>query len=184
MSTNPYAPPAAPVADIPQPAAPTVQAIYFPISILKLAVLTTCTLGLYELYWFYMNWRLIRDREGFKCNPALRSIFSVFFVYSLFARIRAGGEKLGAGAALLAGPLATGWIITTIAARLPPPYWLVTLINPVFLLPVQAYVNRVNEAAAPGHEPNARFSGWNWAAVVIGTLFLMLAIIGSFAPEP
>jgi hypothetical protein len=30
--------------------------MYFPVSRLKLAVMSTCTLGIYELYWFYKNW--------------------------------------------------------------------------------------------------------------------------------
>jgi hypothetical protein len=184
MSTNPYAPPTAPVADIPESVAPAIQPIFFPVSPAKLAVLTTCTLGLYQIYWFYKHWQCIKEGQRFDCNPALRSIFSVIFCYPLFHKMRASGVKLGADSSLLAGPLATGWIVTTLTSRLPDPYWLITFISVAFLLPVQAYANRVNQAMTPGHDPNTRFSGWNWAAVAVGGVFLSLIVIGLFMPEP
>jgi hypothetical protein len=39
------------------------QAPYFAVSLLKLTVMSVCTFGIYELYWFYKNWRLIMERE-------------------------------------------------------------------------------------------------------------------------
>jgi hypothetical protein len=182
MSTNPYAPPSATVADIPDTAS-TVEPIFFPVSVLKLGVLSTCTLGLYQVYWFYQHWRRLKEREGYQCNPALRAIFSVFYCYPLFGRIRESGGKLGVAGSLVAGPLATAWILTSLTHRLPEPYWLVTYLSVLFLLPAQAYANRVNEAVTPGHDPNARFSAWNWIAVVIGGGFFVLILIGSFMPE-
>jgi uncharacterized membrane protein YozB (DUF420 family) len=53
----------------------------------------------------------------------------------------------------------------------------------VFLLPVQAAANRVNAAALPDHERNARFSLANWLVVALGGIVVILAVIGSFMPD-
>ena len=37
--------------------------LYFPVSNTKLVLLSVCTLGLYEFYWFYKNWALVKERE-------------------------------------------------------------------------------------------------------------------------
>lgn len=186
MTTNPYAPPAAPVDNVSSAAGLVANATpFFAVSLLKLGVLSICTLGLYELYWFYRNWQLIRSREQTNITPLLRAFFAVLFCYPCFGRIGQQGVSLGITPPLAAGVLATAWIITSITWKLPDPYWLISLLAVVFLLPVQAYVNRINEASAPGHDPNARFSAWNWLTVGVGGCLLVLAILGTFmAAQP
>jgi hypothetical protein len=53
--------------------------IYFPVSITKLVVMSLFTCGLYQILWFYKNWRLIKNREHSDIMPVWRSIFPVFF---------------------------------------------------------------------------------------------------------
>lgn len=184
MNTNPYAPPTAVVVDIPDTSVAAQSATpFFAVSVWKLGVLSLCTLGVYPIYWFYKNWQLIRDREQSSIIPFWRALFGVLFCYSCFRHIRDHGTASGVTPPLLAGPLAIGWIITTITWKLPDPYWLISLLAVVFVLPVQAYVNRVNEVHVPSHDPNAQFSALNWVAVVAGGFLLGLAIVGTFIPE-
>jgi hypothetical protein len=182
MNQNPYAPPSANVADI-SPAQATAPP-FFAVSALKLVVLSLCTLGLYELYWFYRNWKLIKVRQEPGILPFWRAFFGVLFCYSCFVRIRDAGADRGITPALPAGPLAAGWIITTLVWKLPDPYSLFTFLSVAFLLPVQAHASRVNDAAAPVHDSNSRFSGWNWATVAVGGMLLALVVIGEFLPAP
>jgi hypothetical protein len=181
MIDNPYAPPQAELVDA-RPAAPVPP--FFAVSLLKLAVLSVCTLSLYELYWFYRNWQLVRARQEPEIMPFWRAFFAVIFCYSCFAKIRDGGVERDIAQAPTAGLLATGWILVTLTWRLPDPYWLVTNFAVLFMLPIQAYANRINAAEAPGHEPNSRFSVWNWLGVVVGGLLLLLVVLGTFLPEP
>lgn len=155
---------------------------YFAVSLPKLAILSVCSLGLYELYWFYRNWRLIRDREKTAIYPFMRAFFAVLFCYSCFAKIRDHGQRLHIAPPLAAGGWAACWIIATISWKLPDPYWLASMLAVGFLLPVQAYVNRINRASAPMHDPNNRFSAGNWLLIVVGGAMLTLAIIGTFMP--
>jgi hypothetical protein len=183
MSANPYAPPVARVDDIAAPEQSGTP-LFFAVSLTKFVVLSICTLGLYELYWFYRNWRLIKVREGVSMVPALRAFFAVFFCYALFARVRDRAAQREIGPTLAAGPLAAGWIITTVAARLPDPYWLIAFVAFVFLIPVQARVNRLNAEVAPGHDRNARFDVWDWLVVAPGALLFLAMLVGVFVPEP
>ena len=50
----------------------------------KFIVLFAATIGIYQVYWFYENWRLYRDNSDEKIWPVARAIFSIFFVHSLF----------------------------------------------------------------------------------------------------
>ena len=183
MSHNPYAPPTAHVDDVPQQLAAD-EPLFFAVSLTKLVVMTLCSFGLYGLYWFYRNWRLIKRRAEPGILPFWRTFFAVFYCYACFARIRDAGRQRHIEPPLSAGPLAAGWIVASLAAKLPDPYWLVTLFSFLFMLPVQAFANRVNTVAVPNHDRNARFSAWNWVAVALGTVFIILVIIGTFFPEP
>ncbi len=183
MSSNPYAPPTAEVdASIPDRAT---LPPFFAVSTLKLAVMSLCTLGLYEVYWFYMNWRAVKRRDRSDIWPVPRAIFGFFFCFAMFDRMRRDGAAHAVGGAPAMGPLTALWIIVSLCWKLPDPYWLVSMLAFVALLPVQDFVNRVNAQAAPGHDANRRFSALNWVGIVLGGAFLVLAIIGTLAgPVP
>jgi len=182
ISVNPYAPPVAAVEDISSERKRSEDTPFFAVSVIKLLVMSICTFGFYELYWFYQNWRRIKMREQRNILPVARALFTVIFCYPCFTRIRDYEAPSNKGAALAAGPLAIGWILTTMMANLRHPYGLISLLAPLFLLPVQAHVNRINALVAPD-QPNERFTGWNWVAVVVGGLFFALMVVAAFLPD-
>jgi hypothetical protein len=159
--------------DLPSP-------MYFPVSPVKLMVMSICTLSLYVFYWIYKNWRLIKLRERSNISPAGRTIFSVYYCYPLFSRIRNTASGNNINVALPAGPLAAGWIITALLVVLPDPYWLITYLATIFLLPVQFAANQVNEIVTPDHKRNEDFSAANIATIIIGGLFFVTGAIGTF----
>ena len=155
---------------------------FFPVSITKLVVMSVCTFGFYEVYWFYRNWRLARER-GAHVRPALRALFAIFFCHSLFRIVRdRAGDTAARDDELRAGPLAIGWIVVSLLGGLPDPYWLVSFCAVVFVVPVQMSANRYNRVRAPRHDPNDRFGTANWIAIVGGGLLLTLVVIGMFTP--
>jgi hypothetical protein len=186
---NPYAPPVASVDYV--ATGPTVSDVstappFFAVSVFKYVVMTISTLGFYQMYWFYKNWQLIKEREGMhgiRITPIVRAIFPVFFCYQCFARVRDYEYAAPEFRQLPAGVLATGWIITTVLWRLPDPYWWISTLAFLFVIPVQLRVNRVNGIVAPAHDPNGRFSGLNWLAIVIASVILSLALIGVLLPQ-
>ena len=158
--------------------------IFFDVSIPKLVVLSVCSLGIYELYWFYKNWQIVRARERSDISPLLRAVFGYFFCYALFKRIRDYDAQTGGTRALPAGALAAGWMVVTFLWQLPGRYSLVANLSCLFMVPVQAAANRIN-GIADSHNRNARFTVWNWLTIALGGTVLVLDALGMFAaPEP
>jgi len=181
MDTNPYAPPLAALAESTPEA--SAEPPLFAVSLAKLLVLCTCTLGLYEIYWAYQHWVRIKRREGSDIIPAARAFFGVIFCYALFARVRDAGKAADLADPPPAGLLAIAWIVATVSWKLPDPWWLLSMLSPLLMLPIQAYANRLNAAVVPDHDRNGRFGAANIAWTLVGGLTLMLAIAGAFMPE-
>jgi hypothetical protein len=177
MEENLYAPPNAIVADY-APSRDDADVRFFAVSPLKLVVLSTCTLGLYQIYWFYKHWVLIKERSEPHIIAWARAFFGIFWCYNCFEFIREEEKRLGVEPTLSAGPLAIGWIALELSSRLPKPYFLPMFLAPLVLALVQRHINHINELVAPDHDRNTRFSAWNWLAVVVGGIFIGLIILG------
>lgn len=154
---------------------------FFAVSLRKLAVLSICTMGMYHLYWFYAHWRHVRAwNEGRDFSPARRTVLIFFFCYPLFRRVRARDALLGARSGLQAGLLALGYVATNLLDVLPGVWGLLSLISFVFLLPVQACANRVNEQACSSpFDRNESLSARNWVVVVLGGLLVVLSVVAT-----
>jgi hypothetical protein len=93
----------------------------FPVSLLKLAAMSIATSGIYELYWFYRNWKLIKQRDEIEIMPFWRAFFAPLFCYQCFADMTAQARSLGLQQSLSAAPLAMGWFFMTLLGKLPDP---------------------------------------------------------------
>jgi hypothetical protein len=79
---------------------------------------------------------------------------------------------------------AVGYIVITCGLFLPDPYWLVSLLVVVPLVPVQRTVNALNAVLAPETPKNDAYTGWNVVVIVVGVIFYLLLILGMMAPVP
>lgn len=154
--------------------------MYFPVSPVKLMVMSICTLSLYVFYWTYKNWQLIKRRKRKNISPVGRTIFSVYYCYPLFLDVRRTASGNNIHVTLPAGPLAAAWIITALLVVLPEPYWLISYLATIFLLPIQVAANKVNETVTPEHKRNEDFSAVNIATIIIGGLFFVTGTISTF----
>lgn len=149
---------------------------YFPVSLVKLLVMSVFTFGLYPYYWFYRNWKLIDARDEGGRIPILRAFFSVFFCYSLFADIQDTADDMEIPTLMAPGFLAGVWIVSTAALSIPELYGVPYLVSVIALMAAQSTVNKINRAASPGHDSNRRFTGWNIAWMAGMTLYMACAI--------
>ena len=155
----------------------------------RLIAMSLVTLGLYEVYWLYRNWRFLKRRDNLRIQPFWRAIFGIFFIYSLLTAIK--NDRVGNNilpATFSPGALATGWIIFELIGRISqrssnPVVSSLGLIISVptfaFLLPVQNYINRVNESL-PIRTGYYRWSAGQIVLLVIAIVFWLLVFASMF----
>jgi hypothetical protein len=138
---------------------------YFSVSKPKLVVLSLVTFGLYEIYWFYKNWKLVKIRTGRNIRPFWRAVFSVFFCHSLFKFIQDSAISHDCQSSISPGLLTCVYIALTASWRLPDPFGFVSLLTFLPLLPVQGAINEINEKTAITIQPDSAYSLSNvsWA---------------------
>lgn len=172
-----------------QAAPPDVQPAYFTVGTLKFCVMTFLTGNVYALYWFYRNWKVIKERQAESISarrradiwPFWRALFTQFWLFAMGAdfkrEAKANGIRLILPVALL-GTLnllliGTGW--------LPGIYGLWWMLVFVPLLPFDCAARRLNGGGQLSVPTAGRFSRWNIFAVIIGPFLLGLAVIGATA---
>ena len=178
---TPYAPSLSPARPILQVEAPEGDPPYFAVSLSKLAVLHLFSFGLYGAYWFYRQWRREEERTRDDITPWARAVFAPLFAYALFTRI--GSHLREEERAALPAPflLAAMLILGSAAVRLPDPWWLLSLLSFLPLLPMQRAINRLNARTAPSADRNAHYTGANVLLIVLGLLILLSVILGMYA---
>ena len=159
--------------------------LYVPVG--RLVLLAILSIGIYEIYWIYKNWRYLKERDGLNIQPFWRGFFGVFFIHKLFRAIHDDNQTNAVRQASFSpGGLATGWVILVIlsnlVSRIPEPavafpFFLLSLLSFLFFIPVQSYINAVNQTL----NRSLRFNPWSAGHIVcliIGLVLWPLAIIG------
>jgi hypothetical protein len=157
---------------------------FFAVSTTKFTVMSVFTFGIYEFYWFYWNWKLIRDRENSDISPFWRTVFAYFYCYPCFARVNGFAATKSIAASVPAGLLAAGWIVASLLWNLPGPFQIIGMFAFVPMLPVVTLTNEINRAVAPDHDPNDRFSFWNIFVIVAVVALVVLALFGLSLRSP
>jgi hypothetical protein len=168
--------------------APTAQgsaesAAYFTTSPVKLAVMSVCTLGLYEVYWFYKNWTVIKQRDGRNIMPFWRGVFAPLFIFSLFKDFNDRASRNGVTETLQTSALGIAYIGFLLFNRAPDPLWLGSLLTFIPLIIANRLALSINRTVEPTFKNNESFSAWNIVAVVVGGLLVGLATYDTFFPS-
>ena len=158
------------------------QRPYYGVGIAKFAVLALCTFGLYLVWWCYEQWIRERDREEEDLSPFWRTFFAIVWIFGLVGRIRATAHRHGVVATWSPTAVGVTVIVLNLAARLPPPYWLVSLLSFIAFIPVQETINRLNAQTTSTEAENRRLTGWSLGVAVVGGGLLALALLGTLFP--
>jgi|AGTN01.3.fsa_nt_gi hypothetical protein len=156
---------------------------FFTVSVLKFTLLSLSTLGLYDLYWIYKNWKVISERQGIKMRPFWRAFFAYFYIFPLLKEFRSAASSQGDFGNLAAGALATAWIVMSLTWKLPDPLSLISMFAFIALIPAVKYVNNFEKQVHPETPINSKFSVWNWVGLIIGIILFPLVVIGTFLPN-
>lgn len=168
---------------------------FYVVSPRKFTILYLATFSLYAIYWFYKNWANYRDwRQATPADasiwPVPRAIFSIFFIHSLFRKVKHVGQHSAVvqawGNTVHAWLLVAFMLVSSVLDRLSSkgigsPITdigsLVMLVPMLFaFLPAQRMINQA--CKDPGGTGNNQFSGANIAWVVLGCIMWLLALFG------
>jgi hypothetical protein len=179
---NPYAPPMNDGPHFDRVAA-VGEGRFFLVSRTKFLVMCIATFGLYELYWFYKQWRYTKLRSGSDIWPIARAIFAIFFTHALLRNVQMAAAETSVTPRFNLQASAWGFIVLTLLQRLPDPFWLVALLAFVPLVPVQDTINEIEGKSAHNVDLNSRFSVANGLVLLVGLLFWAAVLIGLFVPD-
>ncbi len=162
---------------------------YFAISKQRLILFSILTLGIYQIYWFYKNWKAVKKTEGQNGSsywPFWRAVFAVFFCHSLFKKVLESAKSHAYQNPYSPGWLATGYILLLLISnglfRMDLQdigvWFVIVFLTFIPLLPVQKAIN-FNNGKINGHkELKKDFSGAEVAVIVFGIIWSLLIFIG------
>lgn len=147
-------------------------------------LLSFFTFGLYNVYWFYRNWRFFKDLYNWDIYPFWRALFAVFFTHTLLEQINDLAVERG-HPGVSSNTYATGYVVLAIVQRvldrtMPASIALlpVLLMPFLFLIPSVKQLNYIYEQANP-NEYRAALSPGEMLALLLGGVVMVLAIVGT-----
>lgn len=156
----------------------------FLISANKFAILSFVSFGIYTIWWMYTTWKFYNEKDNMNIHPALRAIFSIFFIYSLMEKIQEHALHEDIKDSFSSGLLFVFYLILSFLGNLPDPFWLISLL---IFLPVLPAFNLFNKILLKSSEINATervgFDGPQWAVLIIGILWVVLVLLGLIASD-
>lgn len=176
-----------------QTTSPSKPVEYFSISVQRLVLLSILTFSIYDIYWFYKNWKVIKESEKSTIYPIARAIFAIFYCHRFFKQVHSSVTNKGYTNDFSPGWLATGYIAALVLSNLLGRYettnvlynllWLsISLSSIVFLVPIQKAINFYNEKVH-GAVVKKGASRGEIAIIIIGIICTCLILIGLFLPE-
>ena len=145
-------------------------------------LLSVLTLGLYELYWFYRNWRELREEIGIDVSPGWRTFgllvpfVNVFMVYQQLRLIHEVAASRGIPVAYSPSSMTALFFAIGLVANVTF-IWIISLLTVFALLPAQDALNRFWSQAQPGKPIRESFLPYEIAILTAGALFTALALV-------
>ena len=148
----------------------------------KFILLSVITFGIYELVWFYKNWKLLKKEKGLKISPFWRALFSPLFAGSIAGHLQKYLKEKNNSCNYSPTLIGISYFVITILWRLPDPYWLLSFFTFIPILPL---VNSMNTHWQKEEKnlPVKKFTWWQILLVILGFIWLTLLIIGTFVSE-
>ena len=125
-------------------------------SITQLLWLTVLSFGLYEVYWFYRNWKALAEHTGLKINPVWRTLgllvpfVNVFMVYHQFRMVWLLAESPARTPVYSPGIMTLAYFALVGVSNAVGPIWPLAALTVLPIIPVQFELNRYWAGEQPG----------------------------------
>lgn len=145
----------------------------------QFALLCVVSFGLYELYWFYRQWKFIKEYErDEEIMPFWRGIFVLFFGYNLFNTILYSAQKKDYDKSYDSGLVLVAFLVLNALYRLPEPYFIMSFLSFVPLLPVVQAQNYFFAQQKGADRVQTSFTPPEILVILVGVCFLSLMTLG------
>ncbi|MCM0149714.1 hypothetical protein [Photobacterium galatheae] len=165
---------------------------FYVVSPKKFTILFLSTMGLYGMYWVYINWSLYKKSTGSDVWPVARGFFDIFFVHSLCKKIGQLDFATTKENSVMEWN-AIKYVLLVISCRIadklseneigmPYTFFYTLLAIPLMyraLYDIQIYVNKMMKDEAG--TTNASLTWANYLWMILGVVFWGLAIFVSYA---
>jgi hypothetical protein len=115
--------------------------------------------------------------------PGVTPAFSGITAFSLFPRIHAALKADGDQPAFSPRWCAVAYFVLSVSWRLPEPYWLVSFLWFLPIVPIQQAINANARKHNPRADLNANWEWWSFLLIALGGALVLLTIIAAFLPE-
>ena len=145
-----------------------------------LILLTILTAGLYQIIWFYKNWRDLNEYNSLGTIPILRTfglfvpLLGIILVYGQFSDIREYSSEGGIYNTYPPGWLFFGWLMLGVMGSMV--IYLGLLMQSVFLLVVQNVLNKYWQRHQSGIQLRTSMSPLEIVILVLSVIFWIIII--------
>ena len=166
---------------------PPIEYFYTPLG--RFLLFRFFTLGLYDIYWFYKNWIAIKKATGIRrIYPILRSLFAIFFCWSLFKKIHGNAGKYGykyqnlahIASFIFIGSRVILFIFGKITilpeAILGALVLMLSIPHIMAIIITQRAIKFHNKHAIAGYSTRRKLTGFEWICVVLGCLWWSVCV--------
>jgi hypothetical protein len=148
----------------------------------RFVILSVATLGLYGVWWIYKSWKFFKEREGLDIYPAVRTIFSLFFLHELLEKIKRFSKQTGHEPNYSSATLTIGYFMGNLLSRMDR-YFLVAALGLALTLltqvqPFKALNWAIENSPDYRAEESTSFSGRQLGLLIVGGLFWALILLG------
>jgi hypothetical protein len=155
----------------------TREGILFAVGLTKLTLMSITTLGVYQGYWMYRNWKYLRQRRKVQARADRRADYPFFFLYPLFREIRTLGALISSEHMPSPALLFAVWLALTMLANLPDPYCLLGNLDIIPILIVQTYILKLNREQGCERFIDNSLTAKNWLAIAAGVVANVVVIL-------
>jgi hypothetical protein len=152
-------------------------------------LLSIITFGIYDIYWYYRNWKNLRSFKNLNFSAVWRTvglcipILNLFLIYHAHKQYRNLVNEEGIQRDIYPGIIVMVIIISTGLTNLPDPYWLLCFVGTIPLAIVQSVLNELWIKVQPEHIHRTKLHGRQIFLIVVGGIVWFLAILGMILPD-
>ena len=155
--------------------------IQYLISENKFIFLSIISVGLYPVWWAFKAWRFYQQKQRLDIFPALRALFGILFLISLFERTLKFAKANGYESSYSPVLLFLGIIAFSLLSYLPRPMWLTSILTAAFFMPP---FNAFNFARRNSTDlvivEQTNFNTKQYFLIVIGAMIWGLFLVGLY----